>query len=104
MVGKCPPPEKEMLKQSILSTLSNRSLSRGGTPRGRDPHINQNQFSEIAGGQNIAAPKFMPGSISHVSGGMGNTALSVIQSESKEETERSTVQNVPAVSGIVSKK
>ena len=93
-----------MLKQSILSTLSNRSLSRGGTPRGRDPHINQNQFSEIAGSPSIAAPKFMPGSISHVSGGMGNTALSVIQSESKEETERSTVQNVPAVSGIVSKK
>ena len=46
----------------------------------------------------------MPGSVSHVSGGIGNTALSVIQSESKEETERSTVQNMPAISGIVSRK
>ena len=46
----------------------------------------------------------MPGSISHVSGGIGTNALSVIQSESKEETERSTVQNMPAISGIVSKK
>ena len=104
MVGKCPPPEKELLKQSILSTLSNRSGSRGGnTPRGRDP-FNQSQgmfptnqsYSDsmnrdLHSGPNTSLPRMMPGGLSHVSGVGYNTALSVIQSESKEETERSTV-------------
>lgn len=47
----------------------------------------------------------MPGSLSNVSGLGYNTALSVIQSESREETERSTVQNVNGKkSGLPSKK
>lgn len=56
------------------------------------------------GGQIFATPKFMPGSLSNVAGGYG-TALSVIQSESREETERSTVHNtIAAKSQIPSQK
>lgn len=107
MVGKCPPPEKELLKQSILSTLSNRSGSRGGhSPRSRDQQISFQRAEERGFHQsashgdhlnrdlnspNIQIPKFMPGSLSNVSGLGYNTQLSVIQSESREETERSTV-------------
>lgn len=47
----------------------------------------------------------MTGSISLVSGGIGTKPLSVIQSESKEETEISGLHVVPAVgSDKISKK